>query len=56
LTQLEEAAAKNGPEGKAAAVLSLLRGLVDYVSRTRPINSRTSSNKSAARQAPSRPR
>ncbi len=36
LTQLEEAAAKTGPEGKAAAVLSLLRGLVDYVSRTRP--------------------
>lgn len=36
MTQLEAAAEKSGGEGKAAAVLSLLRGLAEYVARTNP--------------------
>jgi hypothetical protein len=36
MTTLEAAADASGPEGKAAAVLSLLRGLADYLARTKP--------------------
>jgi hypothetical protein len=36
MTELEEAAGKGGAEAKAAAIMSLLRGLVEYVSRTSP--------------------
>jgi hypothetical protein len=36
MTDLEAAAGKGGAEAKAAAIMSLLRGLVEYVSRTTP--------------------
>jgi len=36
MSELEEAAGKGGAEPKAAAIMSLLHGLVEYVSRTTP--------------------
>ncbi len=36
LTKLEAAAEQDGPQGKAAAMLRLMRGLVEYITRTSP--------------------